>query len=209
MYYNKEIYFEKELKVIRNGHYRKFLMEYLNKIPEDFFQKPASSSGRHHSATSQGEMGLINHTKHAFWVGYWLMKSECLYKFTDRQKDLLLGAILLHDSIKYGFEGSERTVHEHPLLPALLIQRMVEDGIYFDDEIEAMALETGELIKTHSGAWTTSRHSEVVLEAPTNEMEKFIHLCDYISSMPFNSLNEENIRTKDEEGGEAKWMTNS
>ena len=38
------------------------------------------------------------------------------------------------------------------------------------------------MCERHSGEWTTSMKSKVILPEPENEMERLIHMCDILSS---------------------------
>ena len=38
------------------------------------------------------------------------------------------------------------------------------------------------MCERHSGEWTTSKKSDIVLPEPENAMELFVHECDYLSS---------------------------
>ena len=61
---NKSKYFEREIALIKNEDYRKFIIDYLdNECPSYFWEIGASSSGKYHPKFSQGEGGLVRHTK--------------------------------------------------------------------------------------------------------------------------------------------------
>ena len=67
--------------------------------------------------------------------------------------------------------------------------------IYFgvNDNREIIGLEDvqkhiekiSELIKTHMGPWTKDKLGNKVLEYPKTDMQKFVHMCDYLSSKKF------------------------
>jgi uncharacterized protein (DUF3820 family) len=85
---------------------------------------------------------------------------------------------IFHDAIKCGWEGSTYTVHEHPMLAGTWVRESnVEHDI--DEKVkEAIA----RMCERHSGEWTTSKKSKVVLPEPENAMEVMIHECDILSS---------------------------
>ena len=45
-----------------------------------------------------------------------------------------------------------------------------------------------ESISSHMGQWNTDRKSSVVLPLPTTKYQKFVHLCDYLSSRKFMNV---------------------
>ena len=85
---------------------------------------------------------------------------------------------IFHDAVKCGWNGSKFTVHDHPILAGQWVRETkVEHDI--DDEIKELI---ARMCERHSGEWTTSKKSTIVLPEPENEMEKLIHMCDLLSS---------------------------
>ena len=62
--------FKKELSLIKDNSIRKFVEDFLNQVPEYFFNVAASSTGKYHPDYALGEGGLIRHTKAATRIGY-------------------------------------------------------------------------------------------------------------------------------------------
>ena len=111
-----EKYFEEELKYIKDKRIRENLIIMINKLPEYFFEVPASSTGKYHPDFSLGEGGLLRHTKAAVRIAVELFNDSALNNFTQNEKDLIIFAITLHDGLKSGLQKSEYTLFEHPIL---------------------------------------------------------------------------------------------
>ena len=98
-------------------------------------------------------------------------------KFQDPVKrDCLRIAAIMHDCMKTN--NGEYTVHEHPILSGNFIE---ECEVEHDIDINYKK-HINRLIQSHSGQWTTSNRSDVILPAPENDEQFLIHLCDYLSS---------------------------
>jgi hypothetical protein len=95
-----------------------------------------------------------------------------------RDRDCLRCTPIFHDAIKCGLNGSQYTVHEHPLLAGEWIRNTkVEHDI--DDETKKYI---ARLCESHSGQWIDSKKSKIVLPKPENDKQFLVHLCDYLAS---------------------------
>lgn len=153
--------------------------EVLATLPDYFWTCPASSTGKHHSAIQNGERGNVIHTKMNVQIANTLFGLDrWAGLFPDPlMRDMIRTALILHDGLKYGDGSSGFVVHEHPVLMAnYLITQWV--GTLPNSILQAIA----GMIAAHSGKWTTSKHSTVVLPYPKNEAEYFVHICDYLGS---------------------------
>ena len=189
---NKSSNFEKELMYIKSDKIKKACQAMIELLPDYFFEIPAASTGKYHPEYAQGKGGLLRHTKAAVRIAYELLQDPCIGdKYKSDEKDLMLMALILHDGLKCGFEKSEHTVFEHPILIA----------DYIMDNEEALGLEVNEIeflcdtVKTHMGPWTTDYNGNEVLEKPVTKYQSFVHMCDYLASrkcllVPFNDKNE-------------------
>lgn len=171
--------FTKELSYIKNDKYKNYLKEIIPLIPEYFFHVGASSTGKYHPAFSNGEGGLLRHTKLAIRIAYELLENQSLNPFTNDEKDAILVALLLHDSIKYGFEKEEYTRFDHPILASEFVKNNRFN--LSDESVELIS----DLIITHMGPWTTNKFGEKILDEPVSKLQKFVHMCDYLSSKKF------------------------
>lgn len=174
---NKINYFNEELRLIKNTKIYELAIEAIELLPTYFFEIPASSTGKYHPAYALGEGGLLRHVKASVRVAENLFR---LYSFTDDEKDLIIVSLILHDGWKQGENGTGNTTHKHPLTAV----KMLRENIKIDGDMEKFGylnIICGN-IATHMGQWTTSKWDSTVLPAPETEMEKFVHLCDYIAS---------------------------
>lgn len=171
--------FEREINYIKNTSYREDLKTLINLLPDYFFEIPAASTGKYHPDYAQGEGGLLRHTKAAVRIGYELLSDPVIGdKYTDKEKDLMLMALLLHDGLKLGKEKSKYTKFNHPILAAEFIEENMDLLHLTDEEITFI----GDCIRTHMGPWTTDYDGNEVLEKPHTKYQNFVHMCDYLAS---------------------------
>lgn len=186
---NKVSVFEKEYTYIKNLRYRDNLQKMVALLPDYFFSISASSTGKYHPSFSLGDGGLVRHTKVAVRIAYELYQTESVTgKFTDDEKDLMLFALLLHDGLKHGKEESQYTVFEHPLLICDFIRENKDKLTLTDNEIEFIV----NVISSHMGPWTTDYKGNEILPAPVNKYQRFVHMCDFLSSRKFLDIKFEN-----------------
>lgn len=172
---NKQEVFNKELSYIFNDDVRESLSFMIDKIPDYFFTIPAASTGKYHPAYAQGDGGLVRHTKAAIRMAYELFG---IYKFEARKKDLIIMALLLHDSVKKGEEESKYTLFDHPLVACEFIRKYQKNLKISKDEVDFVC----ECISSHMGKFNTSEYSDVILPIPKTPEQKFVHMCDYLAS---------------------------
>ena len=176
-----EKYFEEELKYIKDKRIRENLIIMINKLPEYFFEVPASSTGKYHPDFSLGEGGLLRHTKAAVRIAVELFNDSALNNFTQNEKDLIIFAITLHDGLKSGLQKSEYTLFEHPILMSNYKKKNKKDLTLENDELNLIC----RCIETHMGPWTTNYKGEDVLSPPKDKYQRFVHMCDYLASRKF------------------------
>lgn len=180
----KVLTFEKELKWIQNKDIRKFAIEMVAVLPDYFFSVAASSTGKYHPSYSLGEGGLVRHTKAAVLIAKTLLDLE-QYKneYNEEKRDIMLTALLLHDGLKHGVNGGKYTVATHP----------IEMGDFIRNNDKAINLLNKETILTicnciasHTGEWNVDyKTKKEILPKPTTSMERFVHLCDLLTSRRF------------------------
>lgn len=175
---SKTLEFTKELNYISNEKFKEYLNNIIPLIPEYFFKVSASSTGKYHPAFSNGEGGLLRHTKVAVRIGYELLNNNSINNFTSEEKDMILIAILLHDILKHGNNGSY-TKFEHPILASEFVKEHKFN--LNEDEINLIS----DMIKTHMGEWTKDYEGKEVLEKPITKYQRFVHMCDYLASRKF------------------------
>lgn len=173
--------FNKELNYIKDERIKKSLITMLDLLPDYFYEVPASSTGKYHPSFSLGEKGLVRHTKAATRIAYEFFNDEAICKFNPKEQDLLLMAIMLHDGLKSGKEKSEYTVFTHPLLMSEYIKENKNKLELTEEEIELVC----RCIETHMGPWTKDYKGNELLKPPVDKYQRFVHMCDYLSSKRF------------------------
>lgn len=181
--------FENELPNIKYKPLRVFTKWCLEQLPDYFYEIPASSTGKYHPAYALGEGGLVRHTRAALGIAEELFKNETVQQFNDLEKDVIRVALTLHDGCKNGLDGSAHTVTTHPLdVMTHITQRYwkVDEDSLPDEVIEITESDLYDTIdnciRSHMGRWCTDRDGKQILPKPDTELEKFIHLCDYLAS---------------------------
>ena len=180
-----------ELSYIENEDYSDALLNIINMLPDYWFHEAASSTGKYHPEYALGEGGLLRHSKAAMRIGFELLSNPAIGgKYTQREKDLMLMALLVHDGLKLGIPQGKYTRFDHPILMAdFVVKNKDEIGLNEED-----ALFMSDVIKTHMGVWTKDYDGNEVLEAPKTKYQNFVHMCDFLASrkclqVPFDKDN--------------------
>lgn len=167
--------FKKELSYIVDEDIKESLAIMIDKVPDYFFTIPAASTGKYHPAFAQGDGGLVRHTKAAVRMAYELYG---IYKFPQHTKDLIIMALVLHDSVKKGIEENKWTLHDHPLIVCEFIKNNKSELKLNNDDIEFVC----GCIASHMGKFNTCDYSDVILPLPKTPEQKFVHMCDFLAS---------------------------
>lgn len=179
---SKDKIFEREINYIKNERIKENAIKLINSIPDYFFTEAASSTGKYHPDFSQGVGGLLRHTKAAVRIAVTLLKNNSIgYKFTDDEKDLILLALIMHDSVKRGIPEEKYTKFDHPILASNLIKSKKNELTLTEDELNLLI----DVVETHMGEWNTDYNGNKILRKPTNKYERFVHMCDYLSAQKF------------------------
>lgn len=175
--------FKKEINYIKDVSRRKDLKTLIGLLPDYFFEIPATSTGKYHPSFAQGSGGLVRHTKVAVRIAYELLKNDTVgTKFDEKDKDLIIMALVLHDGVKSGMEHSKYTKFDHPLLVSKLI---MENKDKLSLEIEDIR-KICSMIESHMGQWTYDTYQQKdVLPKPRTAEQRFVHMCDYLASRKF------------------------
>lgn len=190
---DKESIFNEEYSYIKNEEYKKDIKFLIANLPDYFFEVPASSTGKYHPKYTLGEGGLVRHTKAAVRLAYELLSNPTIGgKYTDREKDLMIMSLLIHDGLKSGKEKSKYTKIEHPLLVCDFIKDNMDNLLMEDEDIEFMC----SVISSHMGPWNKDFDGNEVLPVPKTKYQNFVHMCDYLASrkvLLFEFDNDNNI----------------
>ena len=193
---NKKEVFKQELEYIKNERIRKSAENLLEFLPDYFFKVPASSTGKYHPSFSQGDGGLLRHTKVAVSIGKEVLSLEYTNSlFTSDEKDLLLLSIMFHDTQKLGVPEERYTRFDHPLLAASFIEENKDKTELTKEEIELLK----RVISSHMGQWNKNHYNDIELPKPSDKYEFFVHMCDYLSSKKYLDVKfdeDNNVKTR-------------
>lgn len=172
--------FKSELEYITNKNVKDFTIKALESLPNYFYEVPASSTGKYHPQYALGQGGLVRHTKAAVKIALELFNNNIIQNFNYAEKDIIISALLLHDGCKHGTNGSKYTIATHPLEIVKYIEENIKINKYLR-KIEWDILKG--CIESHMGEWNKDyKTKEEILPLPKTEMQKFVHLCDYLAS---------------------------
>lgn len=173
--------FDKELSYIKDIRIRNSLVTILRKLPDYFYEIPASSTGKYHPEFSGTKAGLVKHTKVAVRIAYELFNDEALCNFNQNEKDLIIFAITIHDGLKEGLVKEKYTAFNHPLLISSFVRDNEKELELTSDEINFIC----KCVETHMGPWTKDYNGNDILPYPKDKYQRFVHMCDYLSSKKF------------------------
>ena len=171
--------FAKELLLIEDKDIRETTEKIITELPDYYFRTAASSTGKYHPKYALGDGGLVRHTKAAVKICADLLSLDYNQnKFTQEERDLMIAALILHDGMKHGLEGSKYTVADHPVVMADYIREN-----HYGDFPESQLVTITDAIAAHMGQWNTDyKTGEEIMPKPTTELQYFVHMCDYLAS---------------------------
>jgi hypothetical protein len=173
---NKSKYFENEIELIQSEDYRMFIRDYLdNYVPNYFWEIGASSSGKFHPQFSQGEGGLVRHTKAVVLFAQELLRMSSYMYMSNEYKDYVIMACIVHDTCKYGWkEYNKDQYKDHAKFASMLVNSAWID--YFEDQAPEFFTNA---IKTHMGQWSEKENR------PFTNIDRCVHMADYMASRSF------------------------
>ena len=186
-------YFNKEYEYIKNDKKKNDIRYLVSKLPDYFFEIPASSTGKYHPYFASTSHGLVKHTKVAVRIAKELLDNPGLNNFTDDEKDIIIMALILHDGCKSGMVKEKYTRFDHPLIICDLINENRSKLSLNDDEVDLLT----KIISSHMGIWNKDYNGNEVLPIPKDKYQRFVHLCDYLSSKKFIDIKFDGIDIKD------------
>jgi len=165
-------HFKEELNLIKDEEIKEFTRRAVEIMPDYFFEMPASTSGKYHPAYALGKGGLLRHTKAAVKIAFELFT---IHEFNQHYQDYIISSLILHDGWKCG-DGSEmHTQKNHPTFARDAIEKSLGHVPAWHHELIL------DSIASHMGQWT----ADGLLPEPVSDMQKFVHLCDYLASRKF------------------------
>lgn len=190
-------FFKKELSLIKDENLREIVRSYMaENTPDYFWTDGASASGKYHPQFSQGEGGLVRHTKAVVMFAVELLRMNTYAYMREEYKDYVIAACILHDTIKYGMgeEIDKDEYKNHARNAATVFKSWCEDT--FGYSVSEILLNA---IISHMGQWSTDKN-----DRPFSPVDRCVHLADYMASRSFidipcivNEYNEVANQTED------------
>lgn len=176
----KQLVFEPLLKDFETEMLSLYFKDMVAEIPDYIFTIPSSTSGKYHNRTQCEKYGQIYHEyMFASILNHRLRLKGNREKYsTPEIRDCMRCVPVFHDTIKCGWNGSQYTVQDHPMLAAEWVRTTQVEHDISDEYKEMIAC----MCEAHSGEWNKSKSGKIIMPEPRNDMEFFIHECDILSS---------------------------
>lgn len=177
---DKQLVFKPLLKDFETETIAEYFMDMVAEIPDYIFTMPSSTSGKYHNKAQCEKFGQIYHEyMFASVLNHRLRLKGNREKYnTPEIRDCMRCVPVFHDAIKCGWNGSQYTVQDHPMLAAEWVRTTLVEHDISDEYKEMIAC----MCEAHSGEWNKSKSGKVIMPEPRNDMELFIHECDILSS---------------------------
>lgn len=169
--------FASELSHISDETLRNLVRDYMNdEVPAYFWTIGASSSGKYHPCFSQGEGGLVRHTRAVVMFLDELMKMSTYAYMKQEYKDYAYAAAIIHDTCKYGMgaEMDKSAYMEHDKNAAKLFEAYCMERGYRVSEFLLGA------VRSHMGQWAGDKE-----DRPFTNIDRAVHMADYMASRNF------------------------
>ncbi len=166
-----------------------FTYQAFSEVDPRFWVAPASSTGKYHPAEDNGEGGLVRHVVKAEAVVEQFARRD---GFTQRELDIAISAILLHDTCKNGVVWeSKNTDYTHGIIAAKWLEK-------FELNDPGAKGEIINAVRYHMGQWSyavspyedrpyskqemANNLSEVIRALHPSRVERAVQDADYWSS---------------------------
>lgn len=173
--------FEEDLADMVEEKHKQFAIKMIEQLPDYFFEVPASSTGKYHPRVSLGSGGLVRHTKFAVKIARDLLNLEYNQTaFSPTERDAIICGLILHDGFKHGLADKDNgfTSADHPIVVSNFI-----NGQTVEEDLQEFQKLLVRVTASHMGQWNTDfKSKKEILPKPSDNVEMFVHMCDYIAS---------------------------
>ena len=159
-----------EINSIKDEKIRKLTIYLLELAPKTFWTHAASSSGYHHPPQSNGEGGLVQHTKMICSMVPIICRA---YDMKHEERDEIMCAALLHDIHKHSYTHAIDT--SNWMYSDEILLKIRESN---PDVLVQSYGRIADMIKMHMGRWTKVPHSKGIEKYTTQEW--ILHLADMV-----------------------------
>lgn len=184
-----------EINLIKDENIKSFVRAVLFNA-EDFWEIPASFSGKHHPPDERGLSGNVLHTKRVVRAAEILSDS---YSLSIEDRDMVFAACLIHDvtkGIRVGEDGDLRYDPMHPYTVGHFVKKCQEYDKKYATESQSSTLFLSEeiiqsilrLVRCHLGPW-----SPVPETTPITYLDMIVHMADNIASKLHYIVDGENV----------------
>lgn len=185
----------KEIEKIQSEDIKEFTYKAFAEVDDKFWISPASSTGKHHPVEDNGPGGLVRHTVKGVAV---VEQGAKRARFSTRETDMSISAVLLHDTCKNGVDwSSPYTDYTHGSIAAKWLEK-------FELKDEMAKGEILSAVRFHMAPWCfavspyedrqyTKEEMQLNLEEMARAMyptrvEQAVHDADYWSSRELMSF---------------------
>lgn len=153
----------------------------IDKILPDIWEKPTSSTGKYHKKRNGEVPSNAEHVYHMLYSACKLLRMFGVEKKTS-DADKLLFSVVLHDTLKYGPQGTRKhTDKQHDKAAADMISSNKDTFLKILSENQFASLETA--VRFHSGQWSTDVLKNQLFTFSDYEPEVlFLHMLDMMST---------------------------
>lgn len=168
--------FAHELSFIKDQNIKEYAEVVLALCPSYFYSSPGSTGGKYHPVYENCKGGLILHTRTVVWLVHEMSELD-MFELTQKQKDLMIVAALLHDCKRNGDNTRCRySQFNHPICAYDFIMEIDGLDIISHEDVEFIA----DAVKSHMGQWNKKGKTELPL--PKTKAQQLLHLADFIAS---------------------------
>ena len=159
--------FKEVLEKFETEEIRLYCEDMIGLIPDDSLVLPSSTSLKYHNPKQCQIFGNAYHLVMVAEVCNYLLGLEHnINKFPKpKQRDCIRTASITHDAVKLGWNGSQYSLFQHPLLAADWVKETVVEHDIRPELKDYIA----KMCASHSGQWNTSNRSKEILPKPETE----------------------------------------
>ena len=160
--------FEKELGSFEtNGTgIKEFTVEILSTLPDYFFEPSVNGSDNLIILLTKSSLAYANELFHLEFFRE---------KFQMSERDCIRSGLFLCDGLIYGQGEEKKQVFIHPEL----MSNYIRDAVWENLLPGFVRKDIADVVQTHSGQWNA--YGNMTLRKPSTEMEKFVHMCVFMS----------------------------
>jgi len=173
--------FEQELSLIKNEQIKSFAIHFLSIVKDDFWEIPATMTGKYHPTDCNKKHGLVLHTKLVCAYAKVLIDGmiERNNEYTNTCS-IIISSCLLHDIAKEKRYKEYSQYNNHPLIASDLVKDEIENNIQHFSINSMISSRLIDCIKLHSGIFTPLDFGKPLEEYSHESL--IVYLADFLAS---------------------------